>query len=323
VTPFLRWAGGKRWIAPRLAPILATRISRTYHEPFLGSGAIFFALTPLNALLSDTNEDLINAYHYVRRDPHALVKKIRSIPVNSKAYYRVRSSKSENNLDQAVRFIYLNRTCYGGLHRTNKQGNFNTPYGGGSRTPEILWRDGVLEHAARTLASSRIKIRACDFRKSIEKASYGDVVYCDPVYTTRVREQFDRYNSDLFGWTEQLQLREAAYRAFDRGALVVISNAFSADICALFPSAFRIPVERKKCIGRKSPDANRGIEYLIILDPEDRRSDWLPLGAIERRISRRHPEPLTVKQVVRSHPDPIISAKKPQAFAFGEPSGSS
>jgi hypothetical protein len=86
-------------------------------------------------------------------------------------------------------------------------------------------------------------------------------------------------------------LMEAAYRAFERGALVVISNAFSADVRSLYPSAFRIAVERKKRIGRTSPDASRGIEYILILDPADRRSDWLSLGPIERRS--------TIAKVVR------------------------
>lgn len=155
MTPFLRWAGGKRWLAPRLAPILLSRLSATYYEPFLGSGALFFALAAEQAVLSDINDDLIKSYQIVMKYPQRVLDRLRSIPVDSKKYYQVRESEPSDKLARAVRFIYLNRTCYGGLHRTNRAGKFNTPFGGGSRTPEPLWRDGILYHAAGLLALGR------------------------------------------------------------------------------------------------------------------------------------------------------------------------
>ncbi len=287
MTPFLRWAGGKRWLAPRLAPILLSRLSATYYEPFLGSGALFFALAAEQAVLSDINDDLIKSYQIVMKYPQRVLDRLRSIPVDSKKYYQVRESEPSDKLARAVRFIYLNRTCYGGLHRTNRAGKFNTPFGGGSRTPEPLWRDGILYHAAGLLARSGVRLEVSDFEMPMNVASEGDVVYCDPIYTTRTREQFDRYNSLLFGWNEQVRLRDAAYRAFGRGALVVISDTYSIEIQSLYPTAFRIALERKKSIGRKPKDANRGLEYLIVLDPTGRRNDWLSLGPIERRARWR------------------------------------
>jgi DNA adenine methylase len=286
VTPFLRWAGGKRWLAPRLAPIFSSRLRGTYYEPFLGSGALFFVLAPDKAFLSDVNEELINSYKVVAGCPELVLEHLRSIPVDSRRYYKIRKDDPPGELARAVRFIYLNRTCYGGLHRTNRAGKFNTPYGGGRRTPELLWRDGILPEASRLLRRPGVKLKVSDFEESIDTASEGDVVYCDPIYTTRAREQFDRYNSLLFGWDEQVRLKDAAYRAYARGALVVISDTYSAEIQSLYSTAFRIALERKKSIGRKAKDANRGFEYLIILDPADIRSEWLALGAIERRRAR-------------------------------------
>ena len=286
MTPFLRWAGGKRWIAPRLAPVLSARLEQTYYEPFLGSGSVFFAVAPKRALLSDINVELINTYQVVAASAEALVNRLRCIPVNSREYYQLRQSEPADALSRAVRFIYLNRTCYGGIHRTNKDGKFNTPYGGGCRTPELLWRDGILLDAARILGRRAVRTRVADFSKAMETASEGDVVYCDPIYTTRAREQFDRYNSLLFGWEEQTRLRDAANAACLRGALVVISDTYSAEIQALYPSAFRIALERHKRIGNRAKDASRGFEYLIVLDPPDRRKDWLTIGPIERRVSR-------------------------------------
>lgn len=283
MVPFLRWAGGKRWIAPRLAPILASRSIGTYFEPFLGSAALFFELSPQRAVLTDVNKELINSYKIVKNSPDLVGEMLRLLPVNSEAYYRIRQDNPGDALGRAVRFIYLNRTCYGGLHRTNRQGRFNTPYGGGSRTPEPLWRDGILHDAARLLTRRGVKLAASDFEKSLGLAGRGDIVYCDPIYTTQVRGQFDRYNSHLFGWDEQIRLSTAAHRAVERGALVVISNAYSDDIKMMYRYAFRIALERKKSIGQRSKDLNRGTEYLIILDPEDRRSQWMTLGSIERR----------------------------------------
>jgi DNA adenine methylase len=239
-------------------------------------------------VLSDINAELINSFAMITKFPGRVIDQLRSIPVSSTKYYQIRKAKPSDHLSRAVRFVYLNRTCYGGLHRTNKEGKFNVPYGGGKRTPEPLWRDGIVHSAAQTLGRDGVKLRVSDFQDSMDAASEGDVVYCDPIYTTRTRDQFDRYNSLLFGWDEQVRLRDASYRACGRGALVVISDTYSAEIQSLYPSAFRIALERKKSIGCRAKDANRGFEYLIILDPAERRKDWLALGSIERRPRKPH-----------------------------------
>ena len=123
IAPFLRWAGGKRWLAPDLAPLITEILKRTngtYFEPFLGSGAVFFAVAPRRAELSDINEDLINAYHWVRRNPALIVEIVSSWEVSAETYYQVRSQHNATGVVAAARFVYLNRTCYGGIHRTNR-----------------------------------------------------------------------------------------------------------------------------------------------------------------------------------------------------------
>jgi DNA adenine methylase len=310
VKPFLRWAGGKRWIAPRIAAILTSRIVERYYEPFLGSAALFFQLLPPRAVLSDINRDLTNCYDVVRRHPDAVVEGLRALPVNAKTFYRVRLEEPADSLRRAVRFLYLNRTCYGGLHRTNRDGRFNTPYGGGTRTPEALWRDGILLDAARQLARRGVQVTTGDFESSLNGAGHGDVVYCDPIYTTQVREQFDRYNSQLFDWTEQVRLSHAAHQAASRGALVLVSNAYSRDIRSLYRSAFRIPLERKKAIGNRAIGANRGVEYLIILDPLKRRSEWRALGPIEQ-IARATPGSALIAQFPSQTPEGHASPRLP------------
>jgi DNA adenine methylase len=285
--PFLRWAGGKRWLAPRLAPLLKSRLKGAYFEPFLGAGAIFFELRPRNAILSDLNDELINAFWWVRSNPEAIIRRLARMPVEEKVYYQVREAQPSRDLHRAVRFIYLNRTCYGGLHRTNRQGHFNVPYGGGDRTPEPLWRDGILAAASSELARQGVAIVPGDFERYLNLAEQGDVVYCDPVYSTKTRGAFDRYNASLFAWSEQERLSRAAYRALERGALVLISNARCPQVAAQYRDAFRIQLDRSKSIGNSPADEAKRHEYLIVLDPADNRRYWKDLGTIERRTRSR------------------------------------
>jgi len=103
---------------------------------------MFFAIQPTIAVLSDINAELIDTYRMVAAEPKRLIRDLQKLAVDAETYYRIRSWEPKTAYDRALRFIYLNRTCYGGLYRTNRQGKFNVPFGGGSRTPEVLWRKG-------------------------------------------------------------------------------------------------------------------------------------------------------------------------------------
>lgn len=279
--PFLRWAGGKRWLADSLCPLLEEIEPKTYIEPFLGSGAVFFRLAPAKAILSDLNGDLINAYRQVAIDPEKLLKAVEKIPVTEKSYYFVRERKPASDFERAVRFIFLNRTCYGGIYRENRLGQFNTPYGGGSRTPEPLRTYGLLDKAHRLLSTSKIKIMVSDFETAIAKATQGDVVYCDPTYHAVTRDQFDRYGSTIFDWSDQVRLARAALLARMRGAIVVISNTFCSEIKDLYAGAFRIKLDKNKSIGKTNTNPHSHKEYLIVMDPFEDFELWSHLGKIE------------------------------------------
>jgi len=148
-----------------------------------------------------------------------------------------------------------------------------------------------------------IRLLTRDFETVIHEAGVGDVVYCDPVYTTAAFEQFDRYNPKVFRWAEQERLRDAAYSAYERGALVVVSNVYAVDIENLYPDAFRVKLERKKSIGNAAKAHKNGYEYLIILDPENRWQDWQDLGLIESGMSVQWPSSGTQERV----PDGLYS----------------
>ena len=106
--PFLRWAGGKRWLAQRIAPVIRARMTGTYREPFLGGGSMFLAVAPSRAAISDVNGELISAWLEVANNPEDILTKVRELPVEAVTYYRVRDSNPQCPLERAVRFIYLN-----------------------------------------------------------------------------------------------------------------------------------------------------------------------------------------------------------------------
>src|SRR5438132_1650725 len=98
VAPFLKWPGGQRWLAPALAPVLATALKGTYFEPFLGAGAIFLALRPEKAFLSDTNKELIEFLRIARRSPEKIVKAVWRLSNSSECYYRVREMQPRSEI---------------------------------------------------------------------------------------------------------------------------------------------------------------------------------------------------------------------------------
>lgn len=265
--PFLKWPGGKRWIAASLAELARRYLATdgTYIEPFLGGGALFFQLRPERALLADINPELINTYDIVRDSPEALLKGVKALRVGSRTYYTVRSSKPRTALARATRFVYLNRTAWGGLYRLNKVGEFNVPFGGRSTAP--LWRHGLVEKASEALKAARLQ--TADFAVTMTRASRGDVVFCDPTYASASRSaSFVRYNSSNFTWDDQLRLAEAAHAAQRRGATVIMTNVHHHSIRSLYPNATRSLMRRMSTLSSTERGRGRTTEYLIVLPPQ-------------------------------------------------------
>ena len=260
--PFLKWPGGKRWAVSRLAPLAERHLTGRYFEPFLGGGALFFALQPSMALLSDINEELINAYRLARSRPAALVAQLKTLPVSKAHYDLLRGQSGGRGLVRAARFLYLNRTCFGGIYRVNRQGHFNVPFGGGERTPEPLWTRNLLVNASRALKCA--EIQTCDFEASIEEAGKGDFVYCDPTYTVaHDNNGFVRYNEKNFSWRDQERLASAITRAHRRGASVLLSNAHHFDIKDLFEAPKRWVLRRTSSVCRDIAYRADVAEYLF------------------------------------------------------------
>jgi len=154
IEPFLKWAGGKRWFAQGHHHLLPGNFNR-YIEPFLGGGAIFFKLQPSRGVLADINGDLINVYRVIRDNWGDLIERLvdHQRKHSEEYYYKVRASACLDLIDQAAKFIYLNRTCWNGLYRVNLKGEFNVPKG--TKSSVILDTDDF--HAISALLAIRFR----------------------------------------------------------------------------------------------------------------------------------------------------------------------
>lgn len=266
VKPFLKWPGGKRWIAPRLASCIKECLRNTYYEPFLGSGSVFFVLQPCDAVLSDVNGDLVNTYLQVRDHYEDVLSLLRELPVNRDTYYNIRNEEPNDTIKRAARFLYLNRTAFGGIYRLNKHGKFNVPFGGGARTPEILWRDKMLEKASVALLNT--KLQTSDFETLLDVAKPGDVVYCDPTYTvSHENNSFRRYNERIFAWSDQVRLARSAKVAANRGVAVMITNAYHKCISELYSPHCPLVLSRVSRVSPKTDGRKLVRECIFALGP--------------------------------------------------------
>ncbi len=265
VKPFLKWPGGKRWIARQIAELIRPNLKRRYFEPFLGSGAVFFELSPAEAVLSDVNEDLIGTYLAIRDDPDRVRRELKGMRVSPETYYAVRAATPRLATKRAARFLYLNRTAFGGIYRVNQRGVFNVPYGGGERTHHMLWNTAILTEASRILAG--VQLEHGDFERFLGQACSGDVVYCDPTYTVAHDSNgFVRYNEHNFRWEDQERLARAACAARDRGAFVLVSNAHSPSVLRLYSNARVWTLRRKSLVSANIAGRRQVREALIILE---------------------------------------------------------
>lgn len=222
VEPFLKWAGGKRWLMHQHRNLLPINFNR-YIEPFLGSGAVFFSLGLERAILSDTNAELINTYLCIKKDAieiHNLLKRYQKHH-NKFFFYKMRMSNPSNAFKRAARFIYLNRTCFNGLYRVNLQGVFNVPIGGKTL---VEYPDGYLTDVGTAL--KHVSLLTSDFETVINQSKAGDFIYIDPPYTVmHNNNNFIKYNSKLFSWEDQIRLSITIKKAAQNGAMIMLSNA--------------------------------------------------------------------------------------------------
>jgi DNA adenine methylase len=197
-------------------------------EPFVGGGALFFSRQPQRALLTDINATLVGTYAAIRDDVDGVVRGLRGLANrhSKESYYQVRErynrGKRLSTAKRAAMFIYLNKTCFNGLHRVNRKGEFNVPVGS-YKNPRILNEEG-LRAASEALESA--DLRCASFDSLLENAKPGDFVYFDPPYEPVSRTaSFTSYARDGFSQDDQTRLRDV-YKELDRrGCKLMLSNS--------------------------------------------------------------------------------------------------
>jgi len=261
LAPFLKWAGGKRWFVHARPDLLWFHEER-YIEPFMGSGAVYFHLQPSRAQLSDANRDLIATYQAIKSDWRRVHSELSGYADRHSAenYYLARGVRCRDIYSEAARFIYLNRTCWNGLYRVNRKGEFNVPIG--TKTNVLLPSDDF-ERIARLLDSADLYHR--DFEVAIDDAMEDDFLFVDPPYTVKHNlNGFLKYNENIFSWDDQVRLRDALIRADARGARVLMTNADHESIRELYDGIFWLePITRNSVLAGTGGTRGRVTELLI------------------------------------------------------------
>lgn len=173
--PILKWAGGKTQMLGDLLPKVPASYGK-YIEPFIGGGAMFFALQPENAVIADSNPELINMYREVADHVDDVIEVLKKYENTSEMFYEVRAQDwtQLSKTEAAARTIFLNKTCFNGLYRVNKKGQFNVPYGK-YKNPKICDIDGLY---AASEALKKAEIICGDYLLVLEHyAQPGDFVF--------------------------------------------------------------------------------------------------------------------------------------------------
>lgn len=222
--PVLKWAGGKTQLLSELERFLPSDPYR-YVEPMIGGGALFFALGSKHSLIADSNPELINLYSVIKESPVTIEKIYREWTFSEEQFYVLRAMKF-SELDPAVaaaRTIYLNRHCFNGLYRVNKQGDFNVPWGRYKKRYEI--EPDKLAAAQSVLKNATIKLG--DFRDVLRgHADRGDFIFLDPPYVPiSPNADFKRYTRDQFNESDHIEMATLVGELSKRGCAIVITNS--------------------------------------------------------------------------------------------------
>ena len=268
--PFVKWAGGKRQIIDKLKKY-APEDFDTYFEPFLGGGAFLFELSPKNAIINDSNEDLMNVFNvlcnekkynkmckylnkFERKHSEEFYYEIRNIDRNKKKFNKLNESK------KAARTIYLNKACFNGLYRVNSKGEFNVPFG---KKSKVNTYDGEnLLNVHTYLIMNNINILCTDFEEVVKDAKKGDFVYFDPPYDSDT-STFNSYTENGFGKDEQRRLAKVFIELDKKGVKVMLSNHNTILIKELYKDYNINVIEAKRSIN--SNGKKRGVVEEVII----------------------------------------------------------
>jgi DNA adenine methylase len=195
-----------------------------YIEPFIGGGAFYFFLNPKKAVIADLNEELIITYKAIQNNVDKVIEILKDYDHEESFYYEIRALKPKNLslTERAARLIYLNKTCFNGLYRVNKKGEFNVPYGKGNG--EFL-NEETLRDAHEFLEGTEI-VHA-DYLDVLKKyAEEGDFIFLDPPYYPVGKfSDFKRYTKEFFYHEDHVNLKNEFDRLVELGCNVILTNS--------------------------------------------------------------------------------------------------
>lgn len=269
--PVVKWAGGKTHLLPELLARMPARFG-TYFEPFAGGLALFFRVVPERAVLNDLNEDLIALYHVVAHRCDALVAAVdrhrrQHCDVHYYAMRTLWNRREVTGVERAALFLYLNKTCFNGLWRVNRAGDFNAPMGRYD-DPAICDPDKL---RAASAALGRASLRCGDYRAAIADAERGDFVYFDPPYD----ETFTGYTAGAFGRAAQRKLAALVRDLVACGVNVMLSNSDTPLVRELYEGLRIDRVQCPRAINSNAEERGAVDEVIVTsgyLDTEQRKA---------------------------------------------------
>lgn len=224
--PFLKRCGGKSKLVSKLMKDLPE--FKVYHEPFLGGGALFCALQVQQAYLSDIEPGLISAWKQVQEDSRALISLIETYPLTKEFFFQLQAVEPKTLLEEAARFLYLNKTCFNGVMPYNKEGRLNLSWGGEGKQKSCLFVAENLEELEGYLRHCTIECQSWEV--AISKAKEKDLVFLDPPYL----DSSDIYTHEDFDFQQQRQLSIAFDDLVNRGVYVMLTNKACSTMHAFY-----------------------------------------------------------------------------------------
>ena len=285
--PILKWAGGKTQMLNDLLPKVPSSYGR-YIEPFFGGGAMFFALQPENAIIADSNPELINMYRQVAANVDEVIQYLKKYENTSEMFYTVREQEWTQlpKAEAAARTIFLNRTCFNGLYRVNKQGKFNVPYGKYAN-PKICDEDGL---KAASEALKKAEILCGDYLLVLDHyAQPGDFVFLDPPYLP-ISEyaDFKRYTKEQFYEEDHIELAKIIMRLQERGCHIVLTNSNHPLVHELY-APFTIDVIQTKRHISCNGSTRKGEDVIVTIPPKQQTLVKLDPQPMPQQVSAYPP----------------------------------
>lgn len=263
--PILKWAGGKQQMVEILLSSSPKKYNK-YIEPFIGGGALFFAMQPSKAIISDSNAELINLYKVVASDVDELISLLKDMKNTEEEFYRIRAldTSKMSDIEKAARTMYLNKTCYNGLYRVNRQGQFNVPYGK-YKNPNICDENNL---RAASIVLRQNTIVHGDYKEILHNyAEPGDFIFLDPPYLPVSKyADFKRYTKEQFYEEDQLELAEEVDRLAEMGCYILLTNSNHPLVHRLY-GKYKISVHQTKRYINSDASKRTGEDVLVKIEP--------------------------------------------------------